>query len=302
MVIRLFNHRNRQPGHRNRHLRTAFVLGGGGNLGAIQVGQLRALIERGIVPDMVVGCSVGALNGAAVAGNPTLQEVERLARLWTGLTRNHIFPSSRLSRGPWLFLRNGLSAFPNAGLRRVIERWLTYGSFEEATLPLWIVATSVRTGLEHWFNSGDVAQALLASTALPGIFPPVEIGDEHFVDGGVVNNVPVSKALELGANRIYVLDVGSTERSKPAPRRPYEALLQAVGIAHTYRFRVDLDHVPEGVEMHRLPGVDPGKIRYDDFSRSGQLIDRAYKAAAAYLDAPTPEAPTGPSRLQIQTG
>lgn len=292
MVIRLFNHRNRQPGHRNHRPRTAFVLGGGGNLGAIQVGQLRALIERGIVPDVIVGCSVGALNGAAVAGHPTLQEVERLAHLWTGLTRNHIFPSSRLSRGPWLFLRNGLSAFPNVGLRRVIERWLRYGTFEETSVPLWVVATSVGTGFEHWFNSGDVTQALLASTALPGIFPPVDIAGERYVDGGVVNNVPVSKAIELGANRIYVLDVGTIERNQPDPRRPYEMLLKAVGIAHTYRFRVDIGHVPQGIQMFRLPGVDPGKLRYDDFSRSSELIDRAHRAAGAYLEHPTVEVQT----------
>src|SRR2546425_1601110 len=104
-----------------RRPETAFVLGGGGNLGAIQVGQLRALLERGIVPDVVVGCSVGALNAAAVAGNPSPDEVDRLVGLWSTLTRDDIFPSSKLTRGPWLFVRNGLSAFPNAGLRHVID-------------------------------------------------------------------------------------------------------------------------------------------------------------------------------------
>lgn len=278
MAIRLFEHRRNRP-------RTAFVLGGGGNLGAVQVGQLKALVERGIVPDVVVGCSVGALNGAAVAGNPTTDEVDRLARLWTGLHRNHIFPSSRLSRGPWLFVKNGLSAYPNDGLRRVIDRWLHYRVFEESTVPLWVVATSVSTGVEQWFNSGDVAQALLASTALPGVFPPVDIGGKQYVDGGVVHNVPVSKAIELGATRIYVLDVAATRR-KAAPHRPYEMLLQAIGIAHTYRLRAELGHIPRGVEIHALPTVDPGKIRFDDFSRSGELIRKAYDASARYLEDP----------------
>src|SRR5438309_3689762 len=187
----------------------AFVLGGGGNLGAIQVGQLQALAERGIVPDVVVGCSVGALNAAAVAGNPTRQEIDRLVDLWTTLTRNDVFPTSRLSRGPWLFVRNGLSAYSNDGLRRVIDGWLRYRTFEETVGPLWIVATSMQTGLEHWFHTGDVRQALMTSTALPGFFPPVEIDGESFIDGGVVNNVPVSKAIELGCKRIFVLDVGN---------------------------------------------------------------------------------------------
>lgn len=276
MAIRFFNH-SKKP-------QTAFVLGGGGNLGAIQVGQLRALIERGIIPDAVIGCSVGALNAAAVAGEPTLAEVDRLAELWKGLTRDNIFPSaSRLGRGPWMFVRNGVSVFSNEGLRQVIERWLTYRRFEEARVPLSIVATSVHTGLEHWFESGDVVSALLASTALPGVFPPVDVGGQRFVDGGVVNNVPISRAVELGAKKIYVLDVGAIERERRAPRRPYEVLLQAVSIARAYRYRMDLDHIPAGVDTFHLPVPDTGGLRFDDFSRSQQLIERSYTLSAAYL-------------------
>ena len=295
MTIRireLFEH-NKKP-------ETAFVLGGGGNLGAIQVGQLRALIERGIVPDAVIGCSVGALNAAAVAGNPTTQEIDRLVELWATLTRNDVFPTSRWNRGPWLFVRNGLSAYSNDGLRHVIDGWLRFRTFEESALPLWIVATSMQTGLEHWFHAGDVRQALLASTALPGFFPPVQIDGESFIDGGVVNNVPVSKAIELGAKHIFVLDVGNHIRERKPPQRPYEVLMHAVAIARAHRYRVDLDHVPEGVNIYPMPAIDTRGLRYDDFKQSRRLIDLAYRTAAAFLAHPALTLPTTKQRRRIR--
>ncbi len=263
---------------------TAFVLGGGGNLGAIQVGQMRALLERKIVPDAVIGCSVGALNAAAIAGVPTLEETQRLAELWQSLGRHDIFPSSSRTRGPWLFLRHGLSAYSDHGLRSVIDRWLHFRNFSEAKVPFYAVATALRTGLEHWFDRGDVVPALLASTALPGFLPPVTVDGEDYIDGGVVNNVPISKAFELGAKRVYVLDCGNMERERKAPNRPYEVLMQAVNIARSHRFRAESGHIPEGVELVKLPTIDPGKIKFDDFGRSKELIERAYRASAAFLD------------------
>jgi NTE family protein len=274
MAIRnLFNHKPR----------TAFVLGGGGNLGAVQVGQLKALIEQEIVPDAVIGCSVGALNGAAIAGEPTLDEVERLGELWGRLGREDIFPATRLGRGPWMFVRNGLSAFSDNGLRRVIDGWLRYRLFEETQIPFWAVATSLSTGREHWFHSGDVRRPLLATTALPGVFPPVAIDGHTYIDGGVVNNVPISKAFELKAKKVYVLDVGALDRTRPEPRRPYEVLLQAVAIARASRLRIEQENVPEGTQLIRLPGIDTGKIRYDNFSRSSELIEGAYRATSSFL-------------------
>ncbi|HYZ93134.1 MAG TPA: patatin-like phospholipase family protein [Actinomycetota bacterium] len=264
--------------------RTAFVLGGGGNLGAVQVGQLRALLEHEIVPDVVIGCSVGALNGAAIAGDPTLAEVERLADLWRGLGPQDVFPSNRLGRGPWMFVRTGLSAYSDHGLRRVIDGWLQYRLFEETKVPFCVVATSLATGREHWFQSGDVRRPLMASTALPGVFPPVAIDGHVYMDGGVVNNVPVSKAFDLKAKKVFVLDVGSLERDRKEPKRPYEVLLQAVSIARASRFRIDQENVPDGVQLVRMPGVDAGRLRYDNFTRSAELIERSYKASTAFLN------------------
>jgi NTE family protein len=182
-----------------------------------------------------------------------------------------------------MFVRNGLSAFPDHGLRRVIDRWLTYRTFEETRVPFWAVATSLRTGLEHWFSSGDVVLPLLASTALPGVFPPVAINGEDYIDGGVVNNVPMSKAFELKAKHVYVLDVGSLERERTTPKRPYEVMMHAVSIARAYRLRIDQENVPEGVHMVRMPGVDAGKLRFDNFTRSAELIERSHQASSAFL-------------------
>lgn len=264
--------------------RTAFVFSGGGNLGAIQVGQVRALMERGIVPDAVVGCSVGALNGAAIAGNPTLDEANRLSALWKSLTRDDIFPSTGRGRGPWLYVRNGASAYSDDGLRRLISQWLRFQRFEDAVARFSVVATSLRDGLEHWFERGDVTLPLLASTALPGAFPPVDIDGEPFIDGGVLNNIPISKAFEMRAKRVYVLDVGNVERETKTPKRPYEVLMQAVNIARAHRFRIECGQVPDGVEMIRMPSIDVGKLRHDDFSRSAELIERSYTASCAFLD------------------
>lgn len=269
--------------------RTAFVFSGGGNLGAIQVGQALALLERGIVPDVVIGCSVGSLNAAAIAADPSVDQAVRLATLWKGLHREDIFPSTGRGRGPWLYIRAGVSAYSDQGLRRLIATWTsTAKRFEDLAARLCVVATSLRTGLEHWFESGDLTRPLLASTALPGAFPPVDVDGETYIDGGVVNNIPVSKAFELGATRVYVLDVGNHEEQRPAPKRPYEVLMHAVNIARAHRFRIEREQVPDGVEMIRMPTVnlaaDIGRLRYDDFSRSAALIERAYRASVRYLD------------------
>jgi NTE family protein len=264
--------------------RTAFVFSGGGNLGAIQVGQVRALLERGIVPDAVVGCSVGALNGAAIAGNPTLDEANRISQIWKSLTRDDIFPSTGRGRGPWLYVRNGTSAYSDLGIRRLIQQFLGFARFEDAKVRFAVVTTSLRTGAERWWETGDVRLPLLASAALPGAFPPVDIDGETYIDGGVVNNIPISKAFDMRAKKVYVLDVGNLEKERPAPKRPYDVLMQAVSIARAHRYRSERDNVPDGVEMVRMPSIDVGKLRYDDFSRSAELIERSYRASCSFLD------------------
>lgn len=263
--------------------RTAFVLGGGGPLGAVQVGMLRAVLERGISPDLLLGCSVGAVNAVCLAGTPNAAGGERLEETWHRLDADSIIHPGHLSR-LWLLARRGLSLQSNDGLRDLIESSIDFRRFEEAAVPLHVVATSMRTGRERWFSSGDVIEPVLASAALPAIFPPVEIDDELFIDGAVVDNVPISKAVALGATRVIVFHVGNFERPRPAPRRPLDVLLQSFSIARNYRYLFEVEHPPAGVELVTLPAIDPGPTRYNDFGRSGELIERGYAAAASYLD------------------
>jgi NTE family protein len=264
--------------------RTVFVLGGGGNLGAVQVGMLRALADRGILPDVVIGCSVGALNGSALAFDPTAAGVRRLETLWLELGGTDVCPSGRLS-GPWQILWRGRSMHGNHGLRRLVERFLPVRTFEELAVPFECVATSLDTGSDRWFSKGPLIEPVLASAALPAVFPPVTINGERLIDGAVVDNVPISRAVALGAERIYVLHVGNFDRPRPEPKRPIDVLLQAFSIARSYRFHLDMRSLPEGVEATVMPAIEPPKLHYSDFGRSRELIERGYAASAAMLDA-----------------
>jgi len=262
---------------------TAFVLGGGGNLGAVQVGMLRALVEHGVVPDVLVGCSVGALNAAGVAGDPSIDGVERMWDVWEHLDGEALWPAGRIS-GLWQLGRKGHAIQPNTGLRGLIERALPYRTFEEARVPVQVVATSLTYGRARWFSSGPIAEPILASAALPAVFPPVEIDGEPYIDGGVVDNVPISRAIALGATRVYVLHVGNFDRPRQLPKRPIDVLLAAFSIARNHRFLAETDAPPDGVELVVLPAVDPGRLRRNDFRHSGDLMARSYSTVARFLN------------------
>ena len=268
-------------GHRPR---TAFVLGGGGNLGAVQVGMLQALLERDITPDVLVGCSVGALNAAAIAAQPSLEGVERLRQTWLDPLTGQVFSSGELT-GPWLLFKKGRSMVGNERIRALVESTIEQRRFEEFDRPLHVVATSLRTGRPAWFDRGPVVEPILASAALPAVLPPVEIDGEAFIDGAVVDNVPISRALALGVERVVVLHVGNFERPRAHPQRPLDVLLQAFSIARNERFARESEVVPDGVELTVLPGVDPGGIKRNDFSKTEQLMRRGHAAAAGFLDA-----------------
>jgi NTE family protein len=278
-------HRGRTPLRAVGHPpRTAFVLGGGGNLGAMQVGMLHALFDRGIEPDLVVGCSVGALNGAAIAGDPTPAGVETLAAVWRNLRTDDVFPGGRLNSA-WMLLRRALSMTTNEGLRALIDAASTFERFEDAAIPFEVVATSLTTGMPRWFDRGPILDPILASSALPAVFPPVEIDGELYIDGGVIDNVPISRAVALGADRVYVLHVGNLDRPRVRPQRPIDVLMQALSIAHTERFRREVTSAQLlGVDLTVIPAVDPGGISRRDFSRSHELIERARLSTAAFLD------------------
>ena len=270
----------------------AFVLGGGGHLGAHEVGMLRALLERGIVPDLVVGTSIGAINGVAVAAEPTIAAAERLTEMWTRFERSDVFGGSVLGRLGTL-ARTRTHLHGNDGLRKLLEDSLPVERFEDLPVRFECVAASIESASEHWFTSGRLADAVLASSAVPGILPPVRIGDEHFLDGGIVNSIPVGRAVEQGARSIYVMHVGRVDRPLEPPRWPWEVGLVAFEIARRHRFTGDIAALADvdDLDVHVLPTgqqappryTDLSQFRYRDTSRIPGHIERAYEASAEYL-------------------
>ena len=220
----------RSGGHDVTPQRTAFVLAGGGSRGAVQVGMLQELVARGIRADRVFGASVGAINGAAYAGDPTPEGIAHMADVWRGVRGGDIFPRGALD-GPWAFFQKRASVHANTGLRRIIEAGVHFENLEDAPIPVEVVTTSLTDGRERWITRGPAVEAILASSAIPTMFPPVTIDGDALVDGGVVNNVPISRALTAGCDRIYVLLCGPLHYHPKAPARPVEALLTAFFVA-----------------------------------------------------------------------
>jgi len=268
---------------------TAFVLGGGGVLGANEVGMLRALLEAGIVPDMILGTSIGALNGAVLASDPSTASVERLTELWTSADEAGVFSGGMLSRLSTL-AKTRTHAHPNEPLRAMLERALPVETIEELAVPFQCVAASIERASEHWFTEGSIVDAVLASSAVPGLLPPVELDGENFFDGGLVNSIPVDRAVALGAATIFVLQVGRIEQPLTKPTKPWEVALVAFEIARRHRFASQMNDLPDTVEVHVLPTGedvrfnDLTQLRYRNMSKTIERIERAYEISARYLE------------------
>jgi NTE family protein len=279
--------RDERAHHRRRHgdapRRTAFVLAGGGSRGAVQVGMLEELIRRGIRADRVFGASVGAINGASYAGNPTLDGVEHMKDVWRDVKGTDIFPRGTFD-GPWAWFQKRPAVHANTGLRRIIEEGIEYENLEDATIPIEVVTTSLTDGRERWITHGPAVEAILASSAIPSIFPPVTIDGDVLVDGGVVNNVPISRALAAGCDRIYVLLCGPLHYPPRPPKRPAEAALTAFFVAVHARFVRELAHLPPGVEVIVFSGGGDPAGQYRDFSATPTLIEEGRHEVAAVLD------------------
>jgi NTE family protein len=262
-------------------LRTAFVLAGGGNQAVCQVGMLRALFERDIVPDVLVGTSAGACNASVIASMPNLAGVERLAETWESLRGEEVFPGGRLSRA-WNLLTRDDHLFDNEGLRALIAKGETPKTFDKLKVPLRVVACDLDTGEEVVFAAGPIEPALLASTALPGLFPPIRHDGRILVDGAVVDTVPLSHALAGPIDRVYVLNIAG-ELLTRSLRSPIDVAIRAFAISRKQRFELELRSVPESVEVVVMTGpIDNREVT--DFSDPQQLIEQAYRLAERSLD------------------
>ena len=291
-------------GRAPRQPRTAFVLAGGASLGAMQAGMVRALYERGIAPDLLIGTSAGALNAAFLASRPaTVGTAEELAAVWRGVRRSDILPLRPAA------LLGGLAGrhdhlVPGRALRRLAERHLQLERLEHAPIPLHLVAFDLLAGTEVRLSDGPLADAVLAASAIPGVLPPVPWRGRLLVDGGIADNTPVSHAVALGAQRIYVLPTQSPgDRGlSRAPRGAIEAAVHSVNVLTNARLQGDLDWYAHSAELIVLPAVNPGHIPLTDFGHADQLITGALAAARAALASGTRNpstAGTAPAEMQL---
>ncbi len=266
-----------------RRVHTAFVFAGGGSRGAAQIGMLQALVARGITADAVYGASVGAINAAGYCGQPDAAGVDALAQRWRNITREDIFPQGRFPT-PWRFFQQRGAVHANDGIRKVIEAGIGFERLEQSTVPLEVVATSLTDGRMQWFSQGPAVVRIMASAALPALLPPVDIDGEAFIDGGVVDNVPIGRAIAQGAERVFVLLCGPLHYTPHRYRRPIEAVLTAFFIAVHARFAREIEHLPEGVEVVVFTVDTEPVSRYDDFSATDALIAAGRANANIVLD------------------
>ena len=261
----------------------ALVLAGGGSLGAAQAGMLDAVVSAGERFDMVVGASAGAINGAYFAADPSVAGARRLLDLWRGVRRRHIMPykfgclANIAMRRPFVF--------DGQALRRLLEANIRYGDIASAQLPLHLVATDCLTGDEVVMSSGPVVEAVLASAAIPGVFPPVHFQNRLLVDGGVSNNAPISAAIKLGATRILVLPTGFACALKNPPRGAAAQAIHAIGLLVSRQLVNDIERFASIAEIRIAPTLCPLGISAYDYSCGGELIARAGAATRGWIEA-----------------
>lgn len=262
----------------------AFVLSGGASLGAAQVGMLAALSEAGVRPDLVIGTSVGAINGAWVAGGV---DCDALGAVWRSLRRETVFPA-RAVDGLLGFVGRREHLVPDVGIRRLLGEHLRFARLEDAPVPFHVVATDVLSGCDTLLSHGDAVDAILASAAIPGVLPPVRVAGRYLMDGGVVNNTPISHAVRLGADVIWVLATGYSCALAERPRGALGMALHAVTLGINRRLAADIRRYTPRTDLRVVPPLCPVKIASADFSQAAGLIERAHGLTRDWLTAGAP--------------
>jgi NTE family protein len=264
-----------------RPAKTAFVFAGGGSFGAIQVGMMHSLAAHGISADMVVGSSVGALNGAYYAGDPTLDGVLQLETIWRGLTRQDIFPITwRTLLG---FIRRRDFLIPHDGIQKLVDDHLPYRNLEDARLPLHIVTTDIVSGDSVVLSEGPANQAIVASTAIPGAFAPVRYKDIYLADGAISSNTPVRVAVAKGAQRLIILPTGYACATHTPPSGAVASALHALTLLIARQLVDELEDLGPGIEYFVVPPLCPLVGSPYDFSRTADHIARAIDCTDAWL-------------------
>jgi NTE family protein len=262
--------------------KTAFVFAGGGSFGAIQVGMLHSLAAHGIATDMVVGSSVGALNGAFYAGDPTFSGVERLGTIWRGLTRHDVFPVTWRTLLGFLWRRDFLIS--HDGIRKLIDDHIPYRNLQDAKLPLHIVATDIITGDSVVLSEGSTSEAIVASTAIPGAFTPVLYRDHYLADGAISSNTPVKVAVQKGARRLIVLPTGHACATDAPPVGAVANVLHALTLLISRQLVSELEDLGPDIEYFVVPPLCPLVGSPYDFTRTADHIARAIEATDAWIE------------------
>jgi NTE family protein len=261
--------------------KTALVFAGGGSFGAIQVGMMHSLAKHGITADMVVGSSVGAINGAYYAGNPTLKGVLQLEHIWRGLQRHDVFPITWRTLLGFLWRRDFL--IPHDGIRKLIDDHIPYRNLEEAKLPVHIVATDIISGDSVVLSKGSVAEAVVASTAIPGAFAPIHYHDHYLSDGAVSSNTPIKIAVKLGARRLIILPTGHACATEKPPVGAVANALHALTLLIARQLVIELEGLDPAIEYYVVPPLCPLVGSPYDFSRTADHIARAIESTDAWL-------------------
>jgi len=260
-----------------------FVLGGGGSLGAVQVGMLQALAEHGVAPDLVAGTSIGSINGAVVALDPK-GAANRLSHTWPKMKREHILPGGPIDQARTL-QKTKTHLYPNTALATVISDFIGEDTtFDDLALPFAAVTMDVATARPHMVREGRLLPALLASAAIPGVWPPVEHQGRLLYDGGVVANVPLREALDMGARSLVVLDCAFAGQLPETPDKLAEMLLYTGLVTMRAQAVLDAPLVAETVPVVYIPGPEPLPISTLDFDHTSELIERSYEVARSFLE------------------
>jgi NTE family protein len=264
-----------------RPAKTAFVFAGGGSFGAIQVGMMHSLAAHEISADMVVGSSVGALNGAYYAGDPSLKGVLQLEAIWRGLTRHDVFPITwRTLLG---FIRRRDFLIPHDGIQKLIDDHLQYRNLQDAKLPVHIVTTDIVSGDSVVLSEGSAAQAIIASTAIPGAFAPVRYRDFYLADGAISSNTPIKVAIAKGANRLIILPTGYACSTNTPPIGAVANALHALTLLIARQLVSELEDIDPAIEYFVVPPLCPLVGSPYDFSRTAEHIERAIQSTDAWL-------------------
>ena len=278
---------------------TAFVLAGGGSLGAVQAGMLIELAAQGVRPDLVVGVSAGAINGAFFASDPSREMTDRIAAIWTRLTTRRALGLGWRSALGVLGWRDHVAS--PGGLKGILQGELSAKGFRDLAVPLHVVCADRTTGSEVVLSEGPLIDAILASAAIPGVFPAVQIGDRWLVDGGVAANTPLATAVSLGATRLIVLPTGFTCAENRVPRQPFAQAMHAISLLTARQLHQDFDRYSTAASIHFAPPLCPIEYSSYDYSHGADLVARGRASTRRWIDSGGLERSAAPQELSVHS-